>query len=204
MVKQENSKEEEVLQDKYNKITIFLTKFVFGDNFELLKKTGYVDSYASDPEITNVVSPDKKQRFLFMLFKDKKKLSTKSIKNIISQLAVVPIEIVFSYDIINDYFMVVINFPEQYIQDYDSILQGKYSKLSDDFKKGFPSSRDVFNSKNERVGKEHTIYHHIFNKTDWLKEIWMKKLNLIELDDKLELWSKPDNNDLTFNIKTLT
>lgn len=189
-------------QEKFNKITVFLTKFIFGDNFDILRKVGFVDSYSSDPSIMNILTLSENQRLLFLLFKNKK-MNLEQIDKVVKDLAIVPVDTVFSYELVNDYAMIVIDFPEKYTTDYDNIVNGKYSKLTDSFKDKFPVSREVFNSKKERIGKEYTIYYHIFNKTDWLKNFWMERLNLIELDEKLELWQKPDEDDLIFNLKNI-
>lgn len=202
MEKQENSKIEDIKQGFFNKTTVFLTKFIFGDNFDMLKKLGFKDSYICDPDINSILTLNENQRFLFLLFNNDK-MSSNNLKKVINDLFSVPCQIVFSYELVNDYCMIVLDFPEKHISDYDNIVKGSYSKLSDSFKDKFPISRDVFNSKNIRVGKERTIYYHIFNKTEWLKNFWMEKLDLIELDDKLELWQQPGDSDLIFDIKKL-
>jgi hypothetical protein len=197
-----NSSTESVHQTKFNKITVFLTKFIFGDNFEFFKKIGYVDSYVSDPEISNTITLGENQRLLFILFKNKK-LGAQDIKKVIQELMEIPVQVVFSYELVNDYFMVVIDFPEQFTIDFDFIVKGQYSKLSKEFMKRFPSAIDVVNEQGQRVGKEYTLYYHIFNKTQWLKDFWIRKLDLFELDDRLELWGKPDNRDLVFDKNIL-
>ncbi len=203
MEKQVISNPESVTQDKYNKVTVFLTKFVFGDQFGMLRNLGFVDSYTQDPDIMNILtSLGEKQRFLFLLFKNKK-LGVSDIKNIILSISTVPIQVVFSYELINDYLMIVIDFPEDFIQDYEYIVQGRFSKLSNQFREHFPLSVDVVNEKGYRIGSEYSLYYHIFNKTEWLKNFWMDRLGLCELDDKLELWHSPDKEDLIFNLKTL-
>lgn len=196
MEKQENSNE------KYNKTTTFLTKFLFNENFDTLKSTGFVDSYAEDPEIMKVLTLAKDQRVLFLLFKNKK-LKLEELKKIVKSLAKYDIKIIFSYELINDYCMIIVNFPEEFNKDYDNVLEGHYSKLSTEFKKGFPETKDVFNDKKVRIGKQNTIYFHIFNKTEWLQDFWKKRLNLIELAEGLELWEKPNESDLVFDNKKL-
>ncbi len=197
-----NIKTEEYVQDKFNKISVFLTKFIFSHNFDTLKRTGYIDSYTKDPNIMDIVTLGERQRLLFLLFRNKK-LCSENLKKIVLELAIVPVQVVFSYELVNDYCMIAIDFPEEYTPDYDHIVNGRYSKLSENFKKGFPVSRDVFNSNKERVGAEYTIYYHIFNKTDWLRNFWLERLDLMELDSKLELWTKPDEKELIFNIKNV-
>lgn len=205
MQQQENSNTDLVQsksQVKYNKITVFLAKFIFGGNFDMMKKVGFIDSYTSDPEIMNILTLASNQRLLFLLFKNKK-LNLSEMKKVVTDLAIIPVQVVFSYELVNDYAIIVIDFPEKYTQDYDCIVQGKYSKLSDSFKDKFPTTVDVLNSKKQRLGMEHTLYYHIFNKTEWLKEFWMKRIGLIELDEKLELWQKPDNKDLIFDVNNI-
>ena len=204
MEKQEHSNTDDVRreQDKFNIITTFLGKFIFGNNFEMLKKVGLIDCYTSDPEIMEILKLHKNQRFLFLLFKNKK-LKLEEIKQVVKTLTTVPVDVVFTYELINDYSMVVIDFPVEFVEDYDYIVQGRYSKLSEEFKMVFPTTVNVLNSKKQVLGKENTLYYHIFNKTDWLKDFWCKRLNMVELDDKLELWEKPQESDLIFNVKNI-
>lgn len=189
-------------REKYNQTSIFLTRFLFGANFDLLRKMGYKDAYTSDPEVMSILTLDPKQRFVFLLFKNKK-LNAENIRKIINELAQVPVEVVFSYELVNDYSMVVIDFPEKFIPDYDNVVEGKYSKLTDSFKDRFPMVADRLNSKNQVIGKEYTLYYHIFNKTQWLKDLWMEKLGLIDIEPTLELWEKPKQTDLVFDLKTI-
>jgi len=199
MEKQAHSSER--IQDKYNITTLFLTKFIFGNNFEILKKIGLVDSYTQDPTIMDMIKLNNNQRLLFILLKNKK-MSHEELKKIVVELAEVPVSSVFSYELVNEHVVIVLDFPEQFIDDYDNVLQGRYSKLSDNFKRAFPATIEVTEDK-KVIGKEYTIYYHIFNKTQWLKNQWMDKLGLMELSDNLELWSKPNEKDLIFNIQNI-
>lgn len=183
-------------QDRFNIISIFLTKFIFRNNFDTLKKAGFINSYISDPDITDIVASDKK--LLFLLFNNKK-LKIRDIEDIVKSLAYLKINLIFSYELINNYMMIIIEFPDEYSREYDLIIQGRYSKLSDEFKKAFPETKSVYNSEHIRIGLENTLYYHIFNKTDWIKEFWLKKLDLIELDKGLELWEKPNEEDIIFD-----
>jgi len=205
MEKQVHSNQEEKinsLTDKFNKTTVFLTKFIFQDNFDMIKKSGYVDAYISDPEIMNILQLTERQRFLFFLFRNKK-LNLEDLKRITTSLASVPVEIVFSYELVNDYSMIVVEFPERFVDDFDHVVKGNYSKLSQGFKDRFPVTREALNSKGQVLGKEYTLYYHIFNKTQWLKDFWMERLGLCELDPRLELWEIPNEADLTFDIQNI-
>jgi hypothetical protein len=200
MEKQAHSKER--IQDKYNITTVFLTKFIFGNNFEILKKLGLVDSYTQDPQIMEILSLAENQRLLFILFKNNK-YPHEELKKIILELAEVSVSAVFSYELVNDYCVVVLDFPEEFIKDYDKILEGKYSTLSLVFKSRFQPMIEVINENKQVIGKEYTIYYHIFNKTEWLKGKLMDRLGLAEISDNMELWSKPVEKDLIFNIKNI-
>lgn len=205
MEKQVHSNQQEKinsLTDKFNKTTVFLTKFIFQDSFDMIKKSGYVDAYISDPEIMNILQLTERQRFLFLLFRNKK-LNLEDLKRITTSLAAIPVEIVFSYELVNDYSMIVIEFPERFVDDFDHVVKGNYSKLSQSFKDRFPTTKEALNTKGQVMGKEYTLYYHIFNKTQWLKDFWMERLGLCELDPKLELWEIPNETDLTFNIQNI-
>lgn len=205
MEKQVSSNPEEKakeFQGKFNKITIFLSKFIFQENFDILKKSGFIDSYTSDPDVSSVIEPKQEQRLLFLLFKSKK-MNLEDLKNIVKSLVKVPTDIIFSYELVNDYSMIVIDFPENYIRDYDYVIQGKYSKLSEDFKNKFEMTQEVLNSNKVRIAREYTLYHHIFNKTQWLKQFWMDRLGLCEIEDNVELWEQPDKSDLYFNVTSI-
>jgi hypothetical protein len=130
-------------------------------------------------------------------------MSANQVQKIISTLPVIPSKILISYEIIEDYFVIVLDFPHGYGEDYDNILKGSYSKLSEGFKEKFPSTVEVRNEDGKRVGREWTLYYHIFNKTEWLYDFWCKRLNMAELDENLELWQKPEEKDLILNLKQL-
>lgn len=186
---------------KHNKISLFLTRFLFGNNMDYLRKSGYIDSFIKDKNINEeLLNLKDEDRSLFLLFKNNK-LKIDDIIEIIRNISHTYLDIRYFYELIDNYVMIVIDYPSKYIKDYDNIINGKYSKLSEKFKNTFPETEDVLNEKKIRIGKRHTIYYHIFNKTEWLQNYWKTKLNLIELDDNLELWTKPLEEDLVFNIK---
>jgi hypothetical protein len=213
-MQQQDSFSNTELEQKYNKLTsrdgkfnitsIFLTKFLFGANFDSLKKAGLVNSYIEDPQVQEmidiVVGPDVK--LLFLLFRNNK-LSTDMLKNIVQSLLLGSSTIVMTYELINNYSMIVLSYPSKFKEDFNKIVGGKYSKLSEDFKSRFPETRDALDSEGKVLGKEYTLYYHIFNKTDWLKKFWLKRLDLVELNEDLELWEKPQQEDLIFNIKII-
>ena len=95
--------------------------------------------------------------------------------------------------------LVVFRIPDQFKEDFKLFLEGKYSKVSTDYKKCFQLEKPV---KNERgdikrdisggVIMEPTTFSHIFNKTDKLKNIYIEKLGLEDFKwpEDLELYDK--------------
>lgn len=209
---QENSNSGNELEQKYNRLndtkfnitSIFLTKFLFGANFDSLKKAGFINSYIKDPMVQDMIDivTTEDSRELFLLFKNNK-LSTKTLTSIVETFLIIPGKVILSYEYIGNYSMIVISYPERFKGDFDKIVEGKYSKLSEEFKKGFPETREVLNSEQKVLGLEYTLYYHIFNKTDWLKKFWLKRLDLVELNENLELWEKPRKEDLVFDNKNI-
>lgn len=172
MAKQENLKS----SHKNNIITLFLGKFIFNSNLDLLRNCGFIDSFVRVDDLFSInVLQDLSNTGKFDLYEGKKplyllfnnkKLKVKDLEDLILNLVVEDVEIIHSRELINDYKLVIVSFPKEYNADYDSIVSGKYSRLSEKFKKKFPSTKEVFNLHKEVLGKEYTIYHHIFNKTD--------------------------------------
>jgi len=88
--------------------------------------------------------------------------------------------------------MIVFNVPREFEKDYKYFIEGKYSKFSNSFKDLFPKTSNVYDNLGVFLNKEHTIYYHIFNRSEWLKETWMEKLKINEIPEDLELWDKPN------------
>lgn len=200
MEKQENFNPEFI---KHNKISLFLSRFIFNGNMDLLRKSGFIDSYIKDKNVgEDLLLVDSNTRLLFLLFKNNK-LKMSEIIQIIRDLNIINVNIRYSYELINNYFMIVVDFPKKFNEDYDNVVKGRYSKLSEEFKEGFPQTEDVLNENKARMGKRYTIYHHIFERTEWIQEYWKKRLGLMELDENLELWGRPLEIDMEFDIKQL-
>lgn len=199
MLKQESNKMF-VMNSKnnYNKTSVFLVKALFKENFDLLKKCGFVNGFIKMDGLEILQGPGR--RLLLLLFKHNK-LKITDIKNIIHQNT--HVNVLFADELVNDYLVIAVEFPPEFNKDYDMFIEGKYSKFSKEFKSLFPKTKDAFNSKNVKVGKKYTLYYHIFHKTEWLKNFWKTKFELIELDDKLELWEKPNEEDTILKTENL-
>lgn len=209
MEKQASSNQREKVtefQGKYNNITIFLAKFLFQQNFSMLKKSGFINAFVSDPEIESLTENEESVigggRNLYLLFKSKK-MSVENLAKIVESLSVEKVKLLHKYELINNYSMVVLQFPKDYKEDYDLVLSGSYSNLSDEFKSKFEMVQEVTNTSGKVLGKEYTLYHHIFNKTEWLQQFWKDRLGMFELEPTLELWEQPSDKDLKFNVKDI-
>lgn len=96
----------------------------------------------------------------------------------------------FSYGFERD-IIFVFKFPEQFIDDIKLIIDGKYSKVSDEYKELF------FQMWEEEESKEFpTFYNQVFNKSEALKE-HQEELYDINLDSSPEYFSKIDTEKET-------
>lgn len=76
------------------------------------------------------------------------------------------------YDYPNNQVVLVYDFPESYKNDYKLIIEGKYSQVSEKYKKLFPETY-------KEGGLVHnTLTFHVFNKTKKLREEKEKALEL--------------------------
>lgn len=97
------------------------------------------------------------------------------------------------YDYPEGNIVLLYSFPMKYAKDYDLIIQGKYSKVSGDFKKIFP-----FMDSNDEL----TIYGQVFEKDSEFKKGLEKKFAVV-LDNEDELWSGFNPDKETLNIQKI-
>lgn len=92
------------------------------------------------------------------------------------------------YDCGDHQVVLVYRFPGEYLKEYENFKQGRYSKFSKKYISAhFPMTRkEIKNGTSKTVS---TVFAGIFNKEQWLKEYWEKKLGVDILPD--EYWSKP-------------
>lgn len=163
---------------------------------ELRDKYHFVNSYLMDTsnssEFSEMFTANPKIK-IYSLFKPD------SIKDFTSELDKENIEY---YDVGYNLIMIISYLPDVFRSDYEHFINGYYSKFSEKAKKMFPDIKDAYRD-GVKVGKEYTIHYHIFNRTDWMKELWMKRLNVVELDDDLEYWSRPIIESETFDINKI-
>lgn len=89
----------------------------------------------------------------------------------------------------NPHIVLVLPFPKHFMRDYNKILKGEYSKLSKSYQQLFPM---------ERNGKP-SLYYHIFNKTEGLKNYWENNLDA-ELDVDKDFWQIFDKEQETLDM----
>lgn len=92
--------------------------------------------------------------------------------------------------------LVTFKIPNQFEVDFRLFLEGKYSKLSDGFKKCFPFEKPVKNERGDikrdmsgAVVMEPSTFFHIFNRTEKLRKKYEESLGLdYQLPTDLELY----------------
>lgn len=92
--------------------------------------------------------------------------------------------------------LLIFKIPDQFKGDFKLFEEGKYSKVSDLYKKCFSLEKPVKNERGDikrdmtgAVVMEPSTFFHIFNKTKKLREIYQEKLGLdFELSEDLELY----------------
>ena len=99
------------------------------------------------------------------------------------------------YDYPDGWTMLVYKFHEQWQEDIDIIMTGKFSEVSEPYKREIP--RKTNNSQGTLVT---TLPHHIFGKSQYLKSFW-KKLYDLDLTDLDEHWQFYPEREL-FNEET--
>lgn len=104
--------------------------------------------------------------------------------------------------------LAIFRIPVQFKSDFKTFLEGKYSKLSEAYKKCFSLEKPVKNERGDvkrsvsgNVIMEPSTFFHIFNRTEKLKSIYREKLGLedFEWPEDLELYDKIDEKKETLN-----
>ena len=94
-------------------------------------------------------------------------------------------QVIDDYDYEEGYVVVVYELDEKWEKDFAIIRQGKYSKVSNEFKDIFQKTVKIV--KNGLRRDEVSLQHRIFRKSNDLKEYWEEHLG-IEFTDDMEVW----------------
>lgn len=109
------------------------------------------------------------------------------------------------YDYEEGYVVLVYRFNPKWQEDYHIFKEGKYSRMSREYKEMFPKFVDLVDPKNGKIEKELTLQYHIFNRTEGLKKMQERELGM-KLDEfgDIEYWSSPDvENKETLDINKI-
>lgn len=87
--------------------------------------------------------------------------------------------------------MLLFEFPKEFNNDYDKLLNGEYSKVSSAYKDNF--------SKKDELGN-YLIPHQVLNKGEHLIRKRMEDLNLDYWENDWEVWEKIDIEKETFKL----
>lgn len=89
------------------------------------------------------------------------------------------------YDYGDGYVILVYGLDLDFKKDFDLVMKGKYSKVSDEFKELFPKTKRVRESGSNKEKK--TLQWRIFNKTDDMRTYWEEKLG-VSFREEMEVW----------------
>lgn len=107
--------------------------------------------------------------------------------------------LVDEYDYPGGYIVLVYKFPAEFMDEYRLFLDGKYSKFREKYISLFPMEKKVPNKRGIPVAQP-SFYHHVFKRTDTMREYWENKLDATLTEDS-EYWSIPSVEQETLNIK---
>ncbi len=156
-----------------------------------LQEQGFINGYLDD-----VDAPVKRENCLYLLFKPKNFahfaifFAEQSNKN--------PL-LVDDYDVADGYVVLVYEIPKKFLEDFKLFLDGKYSKLSEDFQETHPKK----GTRRNAYGKieEFTPFsRQVFNKDRELKAK-IEEVVGQDLPEDIEVWGIPDRDKETLNIK---
>lgn len=99
------------------------------DNSQLVNIYGYINSYVKDIDHVTVLD-----RPIYLLFKPK----DLSVFGEFVEEQYIEGNLKEDYDYPNGYTVLLYEFPEKFLDDYNKIIIGKYSQVSEEYKKLFP------------------------------------------------------------------
>lgn len=111
-------------------------------------------------------------------------------------------DIIDDYDYDKGYIVIVYNLNKALEKDFNLIKQGKYSKVSDEFKNIFPK-KSVNYTKPSNPEQE-SLQHLIFNKDPKLLRFWEKELDTNTISKlNLEIWKEFNTKLEILDIETI-
>jgi len=149
----------------------------------LHKEFGFINAYLAENTHVNsvenpiylVFKPEDSWRFLQFLEKEYEKG-----------------HLVDDYNI-DEYTILVYEYPKQFVNDYHLVIKGEYSKVSEKFINKFPSNT---------ANKYPSFAYMVYTKDPRMKAMWERDLDM-DITDDIELWKKFDMNEETFTLENL-
>lgn len=152
---------------------------------KLVREAGFISAYLADVDYPTILGHP-----LFLLFKSP---NLRSLDDIISKGYKDKI-LKDEYDYAPDFTVLLYDYPSAFHIDYEKIVSGRYSSVSDHFKSFFPYSNPNNGFPN--------MYCHVFEKSRQLKASIETQFGVV-LSDKDELWVKPEMEKETLDIEKL-
>lgn len=103
------------------------------------------------------------------------------------------------YDYDGGYVVLVYKFPEQYKEEFNKFLGGKYASFRNVYKKLFPETNLQTNSFGPVSVKKRTIQFLVFNKDPDMKKFWEIEMGE-EIPDGMDYWPIPNKKKETLDI----
>lgn len=146
--------------------------------------SGYLDDYEHDLDYEDVV---------YLLFKP---LNLEKFKLFLNEIYEKNSLILEDYNTEKDEIIIIFKLSEKYKKDYELILAGKYSKVSEEFKDNFPKTVII-----NGIQKP-SLQTMIFNKDPQLAKYWNDFLGTdLIITNNLELWPGVDLKKEILNYK---
>ena len=173
--------------DGYNATTLFLVPLL-GYKLKELARLGFESAFIKD-ELREIEYPNA----LYLLFRP---VGVDNFNEFVEKEREKG-TILDEYDYDGGWTMLVWKYSSRWNKDVELILQGKYSQTSDEYQYEIPSTVPSISLQSDVM----TIQHHIFNKTEWVKEYIYNKYGL-EVTNQDECWSFYPDREI-FSEKTL-
>jgi len=175
---------------KYTSATLFLLRGLGKEyKFQALSKYGFINAYIGD-----IGHEPLYEYSLYLLFKPENYQDFQYFLNIEKKKN----RIVDEYDYEGGYTVLVYNFPEQFHHEYDLFKTGDFSLFRKSYVDIFPEFEPIPNTVTPQ--KTQSLQWRVFHLHDSLREYWEERLG-IELDSDAELWSRPDLQKETLDIR---
>jgi hypothetical protein len=157
-----------------------------------LDKHGFVNSYLFNGEeevqIKNSLNllfcPPDIEKFNDFIFQEKEKGAP----------------IIDEKDYLGNNIIIVYKLPDKFQSDYDLLWEGKYSQMSEEFKKTIPGVVKYTDSRGYPVTNR-TMQHMVFDRYAPLRKYWEEAFNQ-EMTEEQELWTIPTVESETFKLMT--